>query len=139
MSDISYITYFLDIPGTAISLLTIIYSTYFTCIYNSNSHLLIQKAFLYLIIFQTILFKKLATVCRGTGSSPNPKQASSHTPLISGFLRLYIVFFRLVQLYSFNLKVLFYLADGSSNSLVTVNMYCSAGLSAPDPKGINYQ
>ena len=119
------------------SLVTIISSTYFTCLCDSNVRFLLGDKFLYVIALLPILCKQLVTACQGTVFSTNSEQAASDTPLTAGFLRLSIDFFSLVQFSSFHHKSLFHFAAGSSNSLVTVAVSCSDELLAPDSMGIN--
>ena len=139
MSDIVCTTSLLDTPRFAIYFLTIISSIYFTCLCNINAHFLGGKELSYVIGLLPIFCKQLVAFCRGTGSSPNSKQAASHTPSTAGFLRISMHFFSLGQFYSFHQKNLFQFAAGSSNSLVTVAMSCSDALSAPDSMGTDSQ
>ena len=139
MSDIVCITSLLDILRFAMSIVTIIYSTYFTCLLDSNERFLVSKLFPYVIILLPILCKQLVTVFQGTESSPNSKQSESHTPLTAGFLCISIYLFRLGQLSSFSQKSLFCFDCGFSNSLVTVDVYCSDEVPYPDSMKTNSQ
>ena len=84
-------------------------------------------------------FQKNPTVVRGTGSLPNYKLPSSRTPSTVGLLGISSDFFSLGQFLSFHNKFLFVFYAGSSLSLVTVALSCSAKLSDPDYIGINCQ
>ena len=138
MYDIVCITSLLDIPRFDMSLVTIISSTYFTCICDINYWFLIGKAFSYVIGLLLILCKELVNIFQVMGYLPNSKQSASHTPSTSGFLHLSISFFSLGQLSYFHQKSLFLFDDGSSNSLVTADVSCSDELSDPYSMGINY-
>ena len=139
MSDITFITSFLDILTPAVSLVIIITSTYFTCLCNSNARFLRGKAFSYVMGLLPIIFKLFSTVIQGTGPSPNPKSPTLHTPYTVGLLSLYSNLFSLGNSSSLHHKVIFLFAFGYSFSLVTVAVSYSAELSDPDSMGINSQ
>ena len=138
MSDLNFITSFLDAPRFDASLVIIIYSTYFTWLFGSNSQLLVGEALLNVIGLLSILFKQLATVIWGTGYLPNYKQSSSHTPLTTVFLRFSRASIILGQFYFFHHEFLFWFAAGYSFYVVTLVVSCSAELLAPDSMGVNY-
>ena len=143
MSDIKCITSFLDTPRFAVSLLTIISSTQFTCISNRNFLFLIGKPFSYLIAFLTALLKQSTTIIWGTAYSPKPKYPPSHNVSNFGYQCLSSDFFSLGQFSSVYHELIFNFSGGSSLSwsslsLVTVDVSCSSELSAPYSKGINY-
>ena len=85
MSDMTCITSFLDIPIFAMSLITTVSSTYFTWIYDGNAQYLRVKAFFYVIVFLSIIWKQLSVIIWVTVSLPNSKSLSSHTPYTVGF------------------------------------------------------
>ena len=97
ISDMTCITSLLDIPRFSVSILTIISSTYFTWFSYNNTIFFIGRAFSYVIVFLPILWKALNTVCLGTGSKHNSKQASSHFPLKDGYQLFTRSFFGLGQ------------------------------------------
>ena len=122
MSDITCITSFLNIPTLTVSILTIIYLTYFTCICDISYRFIRGKELSYVIGLLPIFFKQLYNVIQGTISSPNSKSLSSHTPYTIFFLSISVCFFRIGNFSSFHHKVLFHLSAGSSFSLITVSV-----------------
>ena len=120
MYNITCIAPFLEIPSFAVSFLTIIFSTYFTCICDRNARFLRGKTFLYMIGFLPIFFKQLATFVQGTGSLNNSKYLSSHIISTIGILSLSSDFFSLDNFSSLHHKFLFGFSAGYSFYLVTV-------------------
>ena len=133
------ITYFLDIPIFAMSLLTITSSTYFIWYSDSNVSLFVGKAFSYLIVFLTFLCKTLNIVCLGTRSNPNPKQASPQCPLKDGYPLFTTAFLSHVQFSSVHQLFLCFFAAGLYSATLTVAMSCGTNNSDPASMGINYQ
>ena len=133
------ITFFLDIPRFSLSILTIISSTYFTCLSDSNDLLFVGKEISYLIGFLPILYKTFNNVCLGTGSKPNSKQDSSRFPLTYGYQLFTKSSFSLSQLYSVHHEFLCFFAAGISYSTLTVAVPCGANNPDPDSMGINSQ
>ena len=107
-SDMTYITSFLYIPRFAVSLLTIISSTYFTCLSDRNDLFLIGKEFSYVIGFLPILCKKMNNFCLGTGSKRNSKQASPHCTPTAGYRLFTKYFFSLCQFSSVHQKIIYF-------------------------------
>ena len=137
MSYMTCITSFLDILRFAMSLVTTISSKYLTCLSDSNTRYLREKAFSYVIGLLPILFKQSTTFYRGMVSSSKSKYPSSHTPYTIEFLNLSTDFFCLVQFSSFYHEVLFRFTAGLSFSLITAAVYSSAELSHPDSMWTN--
>ena len=126
MSYMTYITSFLDIPRFAVSPLTIISSTYFTCLSGSNALFFIGKAFSYAIGFLPILCKALNTVRFGNGSNHKSKQGSSHFPLTAGYGIFTKYFLRIGQFYSIHHEVIYSFATILYFSTLTVAVSCGA-------------
>ena len=92
-----------------------------------------------MIDFLTILRKTLNTVCLGTGSNPNSKQASSNCTVKYGYWLLTKASFSLGQLAYVHQWFLCFFAACISSATLTVAVSCRAENSAPDSMGINYQ
>ena len=133
------ITSFLDIPRFAVSLLTIISSTYFTCRTSINALFFLGKAFSYVIGFLPILCKKINTICLGTGSKRKSKLDSSRFPIKAGYQLSTNNFFSLGQFSYVRQLFLCLFSSGLSFATLTVAVSCGAENSAPGSMGINYQ
>ena len=142
MSDITGITFFLDIPRFDRYLAIIIYWAYCTCMYDQNVHFFIGKAFSYVISLLLIILKQSTKVIQGTRSPPNSKYHLPHTRSKFYLLCISIDFFSLGQFYSLSQYLQFCFIAGSSSYwssfwLVTGAVPFSAEISAPDYKGFN--
>ena len=136
MSDITYITSFPKIPECYVSLVTIISSTAFTCVCDSNALFLRGKALSYVIGLLPIIFKifPLSFEEHDPCLTPKPLHHTLHLPLDSSVSPETSSD---LDSYSPSTTKLSFFCCWLLILLGNCGLFCSYGLPAPDYTGIS--